>query len=144
MSGYLDVMVYRVAYRMALADGELSANEATVLEVLAKSFGFDETARAQLQEEADRIDFDNLRRVFPEREQQLQLFETACLLAMADGRSDLDEWKLANRLTEALRIERADASHQLEKARARLRDLAKQHDLSAEIQANLKKQGLAE
>ena len=143
MSGYLDVMVYRLAYRMALADGELSANEATVLDILAKSFGFDEATRDQLKEESERIDYDNLRRVFPERGQQLALFETACLLAMADGRSDMDEWQLANRLTEALKVNRAEAADCLQRARARLKDLAHEHDLSAEIQANLKKQGLA-
>ena len=144
MSGYLDVMVYRLAYRMALADGEMSANEATVLDVLAKSFGFDEATREQLAEEAERIDYDNLRRVFPEREQQLTLFETACLLAMADGRSDMDEWQLANRLTAALKVDRNDAAECLQRARSRLKEMAGQHDLSAEIQENLKKQGIAE
>jgi uncharacterized tellurite resistance protein B-like protein len=143
MSKTVDGMEYRLAYRMALADGELSANEETVLDVLAQSFGFDEATRQRLAQQADLIDYDNLRRVFPERDQQLRLFETACLLAMADGRSDLEEWHLANRLTAALRIERAEAAECLERARARLRELARQHRLSAEIRANLQKLGLA-
>ena len=142
MSGIVDGMEYRLAYRMALADGELSANEGTVLDVLAMSHGLDEATTQRLAQEADLVDYDNLRRVFPERDQQLRLFETACLLAMADGRSDLEEWHLANRLTAALRIERAEAAECLERARARLRELAKQHQLSAEIRANLQKLGL--
>ena len=138
----VDRMVYRLAYRMALADGELSSNEATLLEVLAKGLGLAEADVAALQVESDRIAYDALRRVFPQREHQLRLFETAALLAMADGRSELEEWRLATRLTEALRIDRAEAEQCLGRARDRLRQLAREHQLAPEVRANLEKQGL--
>ncbi len=83
-----------------------------------------------------------LRQLFPERQQQLRLFETACLVAMADGRSDVQEWSLATKLTEALSLERDEAQACLAAARERLKALAAEHDLGAEIRENLKKQGL--
>lgn len=138
----VDRMVYRVAYRMALADGELSANEQTLLDVLARSLGLEAGEREALEAQAERIAYDVLRRVFPEREHQLRLFEAAALVAMADGRSDLEEWRLATRLTEALRITREEAERCLAAAKERLRQLGREHDLAPEIRANLEKQGL--
>jgi uncharacterized tellurite resistance protein B-like protein len=139
----LDLMLYRLAYRMATVDGELSTNEATLLDVLGKSLGLDEQETAGLAREAERIDYTRLRQLFPERAQQLRLFETACLIAMADGRSELQEWSLATRLTEALRIDRDEARACLDAARTRLRELAAEHDLAAEIRRNLEDQDLA-
>lgn len=138
----LDLMLYRLAYRMATVDGELSTNEATILDVLGKSLGLGEDDTADLQQEAERIDYTALRQLFPERKQQLRLFETACLVAMADGRSDVEEWSLATKLTDALSVDRAEAKSCLESARERLRELAKEHDLAGEICDNLKKHGI--
>ena len=138
----LDLMLYRLAYRMATVDGELSTNEATLLEVLGKSLGLDEADTAGLKQEAERIDYTMLRQLFPERAQQLRLFETACLVAMADGRSDIQEWSLATKLTDALALDREEAQACLGAARQRLKDLAAEHDLGAEIRDNLKKQGI--
>ena len=138
----LDLMLYRLAYRMATVDGELSTNEATILDVLGKSLGLAPEDTAVLKAEAEQIDYTMLRRLFPEREQQLRLFETSCLVAMADGRSDVEEWSLATRLSEALSIERDEAQSCLAAARARLKELAAEHDLAAEIRENLSKQGI--
>jgi DnaJ-domain-containing protein 1 len=138
----LDLMLYRLAYHMAIVDGEVSTNEATLLSALGKSLGLSEADIAGLKKEADRIDFSMLRRIFPERQQQFRLFEIACLVAMADGRSDLQEWTLATKLTDALSLDREEARFCLEAARKRLRDLAKDHDLAPEIRANLKTQGI--
>jgi tellurite resistance protein len=138
----LDLMVYRLAYRMATVDGELSTNEETILEVLGASFDLSEDDTQALKAEAERIDYPMLHLLFPEREQQLRLFETACLVAMADGRSDVEEWNLATRLSAALRIDHDAAQECLQSARTRLRELARDHDLTPEIRANLDKAGL--
>ncbi len=138
----LDLMLYRLAYRMATVDGEVSMNEATLLDVLGKSLGLSEEDTAGLKQEAERIDYTMLRKLFPERQQRFRLFEIACLVAMADGRSDLQEWSLATKLAEALSLDRDEAKFCLEAARKRLRDLAKDHDLTPEIRANLKTHGI--
>ncbi len=138
----LELMLYRLAYRMATVDGELSTNEATILDVLGKSLGIAEDDTAGLRKEAEQIDYTMLRRLFPERAQQLRLFETACLVAMADGRSDVHEWSLATKLTESLSIDRDEAKSCLASARERLKDLVAKHDLAAEIRENLKSQGI--
>ena len=85
----LDLMLYRLAYRMATADGEMSTNEATLLEVLGQSLGLSAEETESLSAEAEKIDYTTLRRLFPEAEQRNRLFETAALMAMADGRSDV-------------------------------------------------------
>jgi len=138
----LDLMLYRLAYRMATVDGELSTNEETLLDVLGKSLGLGQDETADLQQEAERIDYTALRQLFPERQQQLRLFETACLVAMADGRSEVQEWTLATKLTDALSLDRQEAKGCLEAARQRLRELSAEHDLADEIRDNLKKQGI--
>ena len=137
-----DQMIYRVAFRMAMADGKLSMNEMILLGVLARSLGLEEQEVPILEEEAERIDYAALTRVLPERADQLRLFESALLLAMADGVSDPLEWKLANRVAAALGLDKAAAQPCLERARARLRALASEHLLAPEIRANLAKQGL--
>ncbi|MDY0001151.1 MAG: hypothetical protein RBU30_07655 [Polyangia bacterium] len=142
MTQEVDRMVFRLAYRMALVDGELSSNEAVLLEVLAKELALGASEVASLGAESERIDYDSLRRVFPERAHQLRLFETAALLAMADGRSDLEEWRLATRLTQALRMDRAEVEACLAGARDRLRKLSREHELAPELRANLERQGL--
>jgi tellurite resistance protein len=139
---HVDQMIYRVAYRMAMADGHLSTNETVLLGILADSLGIAAEDVPQLELEADHIDHDALRRVFPERADQLRLFEAGLLLAMADGVSDVMEWKLANRMASSLRIDKPEAQACLERTRQRLRDLAKEHLLAPEIRANLAKQGL--
>ena len=68
----------------------------------------------------------------------------AALMAMADGRSEVEEWGLATRLAGALGFDRARVGKCLDNARAKLRELAAEHDLAPEIRANLTKQGLAE
>ena len=138
----LDLMIYRLACGMAAADGELSTNEATILEVLAKSLGLSAEETGSLAAEAEKIDYTALRRLFPEPQQRDRLFETAALMAMADGRSDVEEWRLATRLAEALGFDRARVQQRLEAARARLRELAAEHDLAPEIRANLARQGI--
>jgi len=138
----LDLMLYRLAYRMATVDGEVSTNETILLEVLGKSLGLSDEDTAGLKREAERIDYTMLRQLFPERQQQLRLFETACLIAMADGRSDLQEWTLATKLTDALALDRDEAKSCLDAARTRLRDMAQEHDLAPEIRANLKQHGI--
>jgi tellurite resistance protein len=137
-----DQMIYRVAFRMAMADGKLSTNEMVLLGVLAKSLDVPETEVPRLEEEAARIDYTALPRVLPDRADQLRLFESALLLAMADGVSDPLEWNLANRLAASLHLEKAEAQPCLERARQRLRDLARDHLLAPEIRENLAKQGL--
>ena len=137
-----DLMIYRVAFRMAMADGKLSMNEMILLGVLAKSLGIAEEDVPVLEEESARIDHDALPRVLPDRADQLRLFESALLLAMADGVSDPLEWRLANRLAASLHLGKEEAQPCLERARQRLRDLGRDHLLAPEIRANLAKQGL--
>ena len=67
----------------------------------------------------------------------IQLFETACLMAMVDGKSDLQEWNLVMKLCEVFGIDRPEAQTSLNAARERLYKLAEKHNLLPEIMANM-------
>lgn len=133
-----DHMLYRMAYRMAMADGELSANEALILHLFQDNLKVGREELQRLREEALELDWSSLPGFFPERKDQLELFETACLMAMIDGRSDLQEWDIIMRLCETFGIDRPEAQESLARARARLNALAEQHNLLPEILANLR------
>ena len=134
-----DHMIYRMAYRMAMADGEISANEALILHLFQHNMGLTKAEIETLRQEATAFDYATLPAEFPERKDQLMLFETACLMAMLDGRSDPEEWELVIRLCDALDIDRPQAQDCLARARERLYKLADKHNLLPEIIANLER-----
>lgn len=130
-------MIYRVAYQMAMADGEISANEALILHLFSSNMGLSQEQLAQLKSSATDLDLEKLPETFPKRADQMRLFETACLMAMVDGKSDLQEWNLVMRLCEVFEIDRPEAQESLNSARARLYKLAEKHNLLPEIMANM-------
>lgn len=130
-------MLYRVAYQMAMADGDLSANEALMLHLFTQGLGLSVAETRQLREEARELDLARLPELFPERSDQLKLFETACLMAIVDGRSDPQEWEMVMRLCKTFEIDRPTAQQSLVAARERLNKLAEEHNLLPEIMANL-------
>lgn len=134
-----DHMIFRMAYRMAMADGELSTNEALILHLLGENLKATRLELELLREEARALDWASLPAEFPERGDQLELFEIACLMAMIDGRSELEEWDVIMRLCETFAIDRPEAQTVLGRARERLRVLCERHNLLPEIQANLRR-----
>jgi len=130
-------MIYRVAYQMAMADGEISANEALILHLFSSSLGLSPEQLVELKATAADLDLEKLSELFPQRSDQIQLFETACLMAMVDGKSDLEEWNLVMKLCEVLKIDRPEAQESLGAARERLNKLAEKHNLLPEIMANM-------
>ncbi len=130
-------MLYRMAYRMAMADGEMSPNEALMLHLFEDELGLSRADIQSLKQESKQVDFEDLPREFPKREDQLRLFETVCLMAMIDGRSEVEELYLVLRLCEVLGIERPLAQQCLGNARERLNQLASVHNLLPEIQRNM-------
>jgi len=142
MAQDINDLLFQTAYRMAIADGELSVNEATVLQVMARAAGISDDHAERLKQQAVAIDLEGVAMRLPDRDDQLRLFELACLVALVDGRSDVAEWRLTVRLARALKIERQQASACLGAALTRLRHLMKRYDLSAEIRANLAKHGI--
>jgi hypothetical protein len=93
-------MIFRMAYRMAMADGEISANEALILHLFSSNMGLSADELKELKDSAEAIVYDELPELFPSRKDQIQLFEAACLMAMVDGKSDLEEWNLVMKLCE--------------------------------------------
>ena len=132
-----DQMLYRMAYRMAMADGELSANEALILHLFQDAMGVTKEELRQLREEATSLNLSELASEIPGRKERLELLETACVMAMIDGRADLKEWDLIIRICEVLDIERPEAQACLGRARERLQRLASKHNLLPEILKNL-------
>ena len=130
----LERTVFITAYRMALADGELSANEALLLHLFSKGLNLTNDELFHMKQQAEVVDLATLPETFSQREDQLALFETLCLVAMVDGRADPEEWRLVNQLTEIFEIDRDTAQHCLEGARARLGELSQQYDLLTEME----------
>lgn len=128
--------VLLTAYRMALADGELSANEALLLHLFAGGLGVTTAELFSLKKEAQEVDWAELPELFADRGEQLALYETICLVALADGRCAPEERKLSQRLAKLFTIAEDESRACLDAARTRLDKLAEQHDLSAEIEAN--------
>ncbi len=128
--------VLLTAYRMALADGELSANEALLLHLFAKGLGVTTAELFSLKKEAAAVDWNELPGLFTDRGEQLALYETICLVALADGRSAPEEQQLAKRLAELFTIDAPESQARQAAARARLDKLGKQYDLGAELKAN--------
>lgn len=128
--------VLLTAYRMALADGELSANEALLLHLFAKGLGVTTAELFSLKKEAAGVDWNELPTLFSDRGEQLALFETICLVALADGRTAPEEQQLVQRLTELFAIDAQESEARQAAAQARLDKLGKSHDLSAELEAN--------
>jgi uncharacterized tellurite resistance protein B-like protein len=128
--------VLLTAYRMALADGELSANEALLLHLFATGLGVTTAELFALKAEANAVDWDALPALFADRGEQLALFETLCLVALADGRCAPEEQQLAQRLANLLAIDDDEARARRAAAQQRLDELGKSHDLAAEIEAN--------
>jgi hypothetical protein len=137
-------LLYRMAYRMAMADGELSANEALVLHLFQDDLGLSSSEARALRDADLDVPWESLSETFAERASQLELFETACLMAMVDGRADPEEWNLVIRLCEIFDIERDLAQQHLARARERLNDLARDHNLLPEIQRNMEEQAREE
>lgn len=133
-------MIFRVAYQMAMADGEISANEALILHLFSSSLGLTKEQLAELKASANELDLEKLPARFPRRRDQIQLFETACLMAMVDGKSDVQEWNLVMKLCEVFGIERPEAQESLSAARERLYKLAEKHNLLPEIMANMEEE----
>jgi hypothetical protein len=132
-------MIFRMAYRMAMADGELSANETLILHLLGEGLKATRQELERLRKEAGDLDWASLPLEFPERRDQMELFEVACLMAMIDGRSDLQEWGVIMRLCEVLAIERPEAQAALARARERMMALAERHNLLPEIVENIRR-----
>jgi len=132
--------VLLTAYRMALADGELSANEALLLHLFAKGLSVSTAELFQLKKQAAGVDWEELPALFTQRGEQLALYETICLVALADGRTAPEEQHLVQRLSELFSIQADEAQARQAAAQKRLDKLSAQYDLSAEIEAN-KEQG---
>jgi uncharacterized tellurite resistance protein B-like protein len=128
--------VLLTAYRMALADGELSANEAPLLHLFAKGLGVTTAELFSLKKEAAGVDWNELPTQFTGRGEQLALYETICLVALADGRCAPEEQQLANRLAELFTIGRTERQARRVAAQKRLDKLSKTYDLSAELEAH--------
>ena len=128
--------VLLTAYRMALADGELSANEALLLHLFAKGLGVTTAELFALKKEAAAVDWDELPALFEDRGEQLALFETVCLVALADGRNAPEEQQLVQRLAKAFAINADESQSRQAAAQARLDKLGELHDLSSELEAN--------
>ena len=128
--------VLLTAYRMALADGELSANEALLLHLFAGGLGVTTAELFSLKKEARSVDWDSLPALFEDRGEQLALLETICLVALADGRCAPEEQQLCGRLVDLFGVSESDYATCREAAQQRLDKLGKLHDLSAEIEAN--------
>jgi len=126
------------AYRMALADGKLSANEALLLHLFAKGLGVTTPELFSLKKQAAAIDWEELPGLFTDRGEQLALFETICLVALADGRTAPEEQRLVLRLAELFAIDAVESRDHLNAAQQRLEKLGESYDLSAEIEANRK------
>ena len=131
--------VFLTAYRMALADGELSANEALLLNLFAKGLGVTTEELFTLKQDADRVDLDSLAETFPERGEQLALVETIYLVAMIDGRDAPEEQQLVARLTELFALTESESGKCRRAAQARMQKLGQQHDLLTEVLANNEK-----
>jgi tellurite resistance protein len=142
MAQDINDLLFQTAYRMAIADGELSVNEATVLAVMARVSGITDEQAEVLKLQAASIEIDTLAERLPDRDDQLRLFELACLVALVDGRSDVAEWRLTVRLARALEIDRSQATACLGAALTRLRHLMKRYDLSPEIRERLRQHGI--
>ncbi len=138
----LQRMQFRIAYSMAVADGNLSASEQEVLNLLAQAYGIDEAEKARLVAQSSRIDLDALRVVLPLKEDRLAILEAACLVAMADGLARPEEWKLSVDLCMALDIDRQEAQACVRRARKRLIELARSHGLEETLRENLRKAGI--
>ncbi|MFH2009011.1 MAG: hypothetical protein ABI333_20645 [bacterium] len=132
--------VFLTAYRMALADGELSANEALLLNLFAKGLGITTEELFSLKKEAARVDLESLPEKFPDRGEQLALVETIYLVAMIDGRDAPEEQQLVARLTELFALTQSESGKCLRAARTRMRKLGQQHDLLTEVLANTEKE----
>jgi len=128
--------VLLTAYRMALADGELSANEALLLHLFAKGLGVTTAELFTLKKEARSVDWNELPTLFRDRGEQLALFETVCLVALADGRTAPQEQQLVQRLAELFDIDKDESRTLQAAAQKRLDKLGESHDLSAELEAN--------
>ncbi len=128
--------VLLTAYRMALADGQLSANEALLLHLFAEGLGVTTAELFSLKKEARSVDWDTLPALFEDRGEQLALLETTCLVALADGRCAPEEQQLAKRIAGLFAIGRDEFEGCREGAQKRLDKLSDLHDLSAEINAN--------
>ncbi|MFH2006369.1 MAG: TerB family tellurite resistance protein [bacterium] len=137
-------MIFRMAYRMAMADGEISANEALILHLFSSNMGLSREQLVELKASAETLDYGELPEMFPNREDQMALFEAACLMAMVDGKSDVEEWNMVMKLCEVFEIDRPQAQKSLAVARERLYKLAEQHNLLPEILANMEVEGDAE
>lgn len=137
-----DLMQFRLAYRMAMADGNLTANERAILDLLQKGFDLSDEEAEELRKESDRIDFDALPGLFPDQAQRDHLLEVACLIALADGMAQPEEWSLSLEICKVLNIPRDRAITCVKQARKRLVSLVKQHDLMDELMDNLKRQGI--
>ena len=129
-------MVFLTAYRMALADGELSANEALLLHLFSKSLDVPTEALFHLRQDAEKVDLDSLLLKLPDPAEQRALLETLYLVALADGRMAPQEWSLVTRLAELFEVDRAGLEQCLEAARSRLEKLSEQYDLKTEMEAN--------
>ncbi len=128
--------VLLTAYRMALADGQLSANEALLLHLFAKGLGVTTAELFSLKKESAGVDWEELPAMFTDRGEQLALFETICLVALADGRTAPEEQQLVKRLAELFSIDAPESEACLAAAQQRLDKLGTMYDLSAEIEAN--------
>jgi uncharacterized tellurite resistance protein B-like protein len=128
--------VLLTAYRMALADGELSANEALLLHLFAKGLGVTTAELFALKKEAAAVDWDELPALFEDRGEQLALFETVCLVALADGRNAPEEQQLVQRLAKLFAIDADESKSRQAAAKKRLDKLGESHDLSSELESN--------
>jgi uncharacterized tellurite resistance protein B-like protein len=131
-----------MAVSMATVDGAISSNEEAILNLLGKAMELSREDVARLRKEASRIDYDSLRQVLPQKEHRMQLFEMACLMAMADGQAKPEEWQLSLRLAKALGLDRNESKECVARARKRLISLVKEHGMVEELRENLKKGGI--
>ncbi|MCD6497661.1 MAG: TerB family tellurite resistance protein [Deltaproteobacteria bacterium] len=135
-------MQFRLAYSMAAADGTLSTSEEQILKVLAQAYEIESEEVVQLKKEASQIDLKALKTVVPYKKNRMELLETACLMAMADGQAQPEEWRMSIDICTALDLTRNDAQTCVRRARRRLISLAKQHGLVHELRQNLKRNGV--
>ena len=138
----LQRMQFRIAYSTAVADGELTPSEEQVLDILARAYGFDAEEKKRLEEQSSRLDLQSLRAVVPLKKDRLALLEAACLVAMADGVAQPEEWKLTVDLCLALDIGREEAQTCVRRARRELIRLARRYGMEGDLKANLRKAGI--
>lgn len=105
--------IYRLLWHMAARDGDVSAEERTVLEEYRGTLDIDEESAARL--EAEGIEGDSLR-LGKRKHERRMAFEAVAHVMVADGVLHPDEAAWVNKLASAMQISPKAAAQALQRA----------------------------